>query len=112
MVRIKKAKKDSFFGVIESEFSSGKVIEGMVIRPAIQLLSFSSFVLAMFLLLFQNLKWGGSLIIFAFILNLESIYKSLTDKLSIYRTLNLWFKIIMFSSEIILFNYIIIKFLY
>ncbi len=109
MVRLK---KKNFLGISEKEFSSVNILEGMIIRPAIFMVSFISFVLAMFLLIFNDLKWSGSLIIFAFILNLETIYKSLTDKPSIYRTMNLIFKLTMFISEIILFNYVIIKFFY
>ena len=105
-------KKKRILGISEKEFSSKNILEGMIIRPAIFMVSFISFVLAMFLLIFNDLKWSGSLIIFAFILNLETIYKSLTDKPSIYRTMNLIFKLTMFISEIILFNYVIIKFFY
>ncbi len=105
MVRLKK--KKTFMGVIEEEFHNEHFIEGAIIRPAIQMLSFVSFIISMFLLLIGNLKWGGSLILFSFILNLESIYRSLTDKPSIYRTLNLGFKLVMFVAEVALFNYVL-----
>jgi len=97
-----------FIKKIQEDFSRENFIEGGIIRPFILMSSFVTFILAMFLIIIGNLKWGGSLIIFSFILNIYSIYESFKDKNSIFKTLNLVFKIILFVSEIILFNYILI----
>lgn len=100
------SKKEHSF---KEEFNQKNFVEGAIIRPAIQMLSFVTFIIAMFLLLIENYKWGGSMILFSFILNIESIYKSLTDEESIYRTMNLGFKLILFISEIFIFNYVLMK---
>lgn len=102
-----KNKEKHIFGMSDEDFSKENFIEGGIIRPAILMLSFITFIGAMFLLLLGNLKWGGSLILFSFVLNLYSIYTSLTDEPSIFRTLNLSFKIILFISEIIGFNWVL-----
>lgn len=100
--------KDFLFTEVKQEIKAGEALEGLVIRPAVLMVSFISFIFAMFFILLQNLKWGGSLIIFAFVLNIYSIYQSLSDNPSIFRTLNVIFKIVMFIAEIIVFNYILI----
>ena len=99
--------KKTFSEQIREDFSREHFIEGGLIRPIILLVSFSSFILAMFLLLLEEYKWGGSVIIFSFVLNIYSIYESLNDKDSIFKTLNLIFKITLFSFEIIVFNWLI-----
>ena len=103
----KKNKEKHIFGMSDEDFSRENFIEGGIIRPGVLMLAFISFIGAMFLLLIGNLKWGGSLIIFSFILSLYSIYQSFTDEESIFRTLNLGFKFVLFISEIIAFNYIL-----
>jgi len=102
--KIKKIKKH--LGLKDKDFSKDNFLEGAIIRPLIQITSFAAFIFAMFLLLIDNYKWGGSLIMFSFVLNLSSIYKSLMDKPSIYRTMNLAFKLILIIAEIVAFNYI------
>lgn len=102
-----KNKEKHIFGMSDEDFSKENFIEGGIIRPAILMLSFITFIGAMFLLLIGNLKWGGSLIIFSFILNLYSIYESFTDVSSIFRTLNIGFKLVLFISEIMAFNWLL-----
>jgi len=112
--KIKKL-KSKLFKFTKDDFSKENFIEGGIIRPAILMLAFLIFILAMFLLLLgakgdlTAMKWGGSMIIISFILNLEAIYLSLTDKPSIFRTLNLGFKIVLFIAEIYIFNWILIE---
>lgn len=97
------------------DFSRENVIEGGVIRPILLMGAFVTFLLGMFLLLLgaqgnsAALKWGGSAIIFSFILNLQSIYVSLTDEPSFFRTMNLGFKLVLFLSEIMAFNYVLVS---
>jgi hypothetical protein len=95
------------FNINSKEFTRENLIESIFIRPFIQMLSFATFIIAMFLLVIENYEWGGSLIIFSFILNMSSIYKSLCDEPSIYRTLNLTFKLVLFTAEVIAFSYLI-----
>lgn len=104
-----KNKEKTFLGLNKEELSRDNFIEGAIIRPAIQMLAFVSFIIAVFLLLIENYKWGGSMIVFSFVLNIESLYKSLKDKPSIYRSMNLGFKLIMFLAEIVIFDYILMK---
>lgn len=106
MKKITKEKKNAF-SFRKEDFSRENFIEGGIIRPAILMISFVTFIIAMFLLLIGNLKWGGSLIIFSFIFNLYSIYTSFTDDPSIFRTMNLVFKLILFGAEIVFFNYLL-----
>jgi hypothetical protein len=107
----KKLMSKKTFHFSKEDFSRENIIEGGVIRPLILMGAFFSFLGAMFLLLLgargevTYLKWGGSLLIFSFILNLQSIYSSLTDEPSIFRTMNLIFKITLFLAEIIVFNW-------
>ena len=103
----KKNKEKHIFGMSDEDFSKENFIEGGIIRPAVLMLAFISFIGAMFLLLIGNLKWGGSLIIFSFIVNLYSIYQSFTDENSIFKTLNIAFKLVLFISEIIAFNWVL-----
>lgn len=103
----KKNKEKHIFGMTDEDFSRENFIEGGIIRPAILMLAFITFIGSMFLLLIGNLKWGGSLIIFSFILNLYSIYESFTDVSSIFRTLNIAFKMILFISEVMAFNWLL-----
>lgn len=102
-----KVKKISRFKINKKEFSRENLIEGGLIRPAILMISFFAFILSMFLILIGDLKWGGSGIIFSFILNLYSIYESLKDEPSIFKKMNLGFKFTLFLSEIIAFNWIL-----
>lgn len=104
----KKGTKGKLFKFSKEDFSKENFVEGAVIRPAIMMVSFFVFVGALFLLLLGNVKWGGSLIVFSFILNLDSIYKSLLDEASIYRTMNLLFKLVLFVIEIVAFNYVLL----
>ncbi len=113
MNKTKIRSKDSrIFKFTKEDFSKKNFIEGGIIRPSILLSAFLLFVIAVFLLLLQNYKWGGSFIIFSFFLNLSAIYISLTDEDSIFRTMNLLFKIVLFISEIVIFNWLITKILY
>ena len=110
----KESKKSNSFHFTSEDFSKENVIEGGVIRPIILMISFVTFLLGMFLLLGSQLnpeflKWGGSAILFSFILNLYSIYLSLVDKASFFRTMNLIFKLVLFVSEIIAFNYVLVS---
>lgn len=115
MKRIKKIKKSTsihksyLFGLTEKDFTKENFIEGAIIRPSILLGAFTTFILGMFLLLIQSYKWGGSLIIFSFTLNLYAIYESLKDEDTIYRTLNVGFKLILFLSEIMAFNWLLLQ---
>ncbi|MDA3856111.1 MAG: hypothetical protein PF569_07680 [Candidatus Woesearchaeota archaeon] len=112
----KKIEKKSkhVFGMTDADFSKENFIEGGVIRPLILMSAFFSFIIAMFLLLLgakdmdlNMLKWGGSLIIFSFVLNLYSIYESLKDKPSIFKNMNLGFKFTLFLIEVVAFNWIL-----
>ncbi|MCA9495340.1 MAG: hypothetical protein KC589_00200 [Nanoarchaeota archaeon] len=112
-VKVKEA-KTHILGLNEEDFSRENFIEGGLIRPAILMVSFVAFIVAMFLILLgasnsnpTAMKWGGSLVIFSFIFNLNSIYQSLTDKLSIYRSMNLGFKFVLFASEVVAFNWVL-----
>jgi len=112
---VKKKSKKYFMGMTEGDFSRENMIEGGIIRPAVLMVSFLTFVVSLFLLLFSfksgvqatYLKWGGSGIIFSFILNLFSIYQSLEDKPSIFKKMNLGFKLVLFLGEIIAFNWVL-----
>lgn len=107
-------KKREGFSFKDADFSKENIIEGGVIRPGILMISFATFIGSMFLLLLGSQgnetaqKWGGSLIIFSFVLIMQSIYTSLTDEPSIFRTLNLGFKIVLFAAEIMAFNYLLL----
>lgn len=106
---VKKSNKESkIFSFSDKDFSKENFLEGAIIRPAIMIVSFFSFIGALFLLILGNILWGGSLIVFSFVLNLDSIYKSLLDESSIYRTMNLFFKLALFVVEIIAFNYVLL----
>ncbi|MCA9459373.1 MAG: hypothetical protein KC550_02380 [Nanoarchaeota archaeon] len=109
-----KNQKKHILGFSDEDFSRENFIEGGLIRPAILMTSFIAFVVAMFLILLgasnsntTAMKWGGSLVIFSFIFNLNSIYNSLTDSLSIYRSMNLGFKFVLFASEVVAFNWVL-----
>lgn len=104
----KKSTERKLFKFEKEDFSRENFVEGAVIRPAIMMISFFVFIGALFLLLIGNVKWGGSLIVFSFVLNLNSIYKSLLDEASIYRTMNLAFKLVLFVVEIVAFNYVLL----
>ena len=76
--------------------------------------AFFSFVIALLLLVFgiqlenyDYIKWGGSFIIFSFIFNMYSIYESLKDEPSIFKTLNLIFKITLLILEIFVIGWVI-----
>jgi hypothetical protein len=109
----KKHKADNWFvdlfHIDSKELTKENLIESVVIRPFIQMTSFFTFIAGLFFLAIQNFKWAGSLIIFSFVLTVFSIYKSLTDEESIYRTLNLIFKLTLFLVEIIAFNLLLLK---
>ena len=102
-IMIKKKIKKHFFKMTDEDFSRENLIEGGLIRPVILMTSFFTFLLAMFLLLMRNYKWGGSLIVFSFVFTLYSIYQSLKDKSSIFKRMNLAFKFILFLFEIVIF---------
>ncbi len=107
-------KSNSFFLGLKfskDDFSKENLIEGGIMRPALLMIAFATFIGAMFLLLIGNLKWGGSFIIFSFILNLYAIYISLIDKPSAFRTLNLGFKLLLFLSEVMAFNWVLMNIL-
>lgn len=104
----KTSKKDFLFAEIKKDIKDEEVLEGLLIRPAILMTSFITFVIAMFMLLVGNFKWGGSLIIFSFVLNIYTIYQSLSDEKSIFRTLNLVFKLVFFIAEIVAFNWLLL----
>lgn len=103
--------KEAIFGMIRKDINSENFLEGAIIRPAVLMLSFAAFIAAMFLLLVGNLKWGGSLIILSFVLNMYAIYESLTDEASIFRTLNIAFKLMLFLAEVAAFNWVLVNFL-
>lgn len=117
MVRAKKKVKKYFLGMTQEDFSKENLITGGLIRPAILMTSFLTFVGALLLVVFSvkadpiteanYLRWGGSGIIFAFILNLYSIYDSLGDKPSIFKNLNLVFKLSLFFLEVFLMGYVL-----
>ena len=79
MKKIKKiSRKDSIhrgyiFGLTEKDFTREKFVEGAFIRPLILMLAFTIFIISMFLLLIGNYKWGGSGIIFSFIMKYTNI---------------------------------------
>ncbi|NQZ84204.1 MAG: hypothetical protein HRU03_00660 [Nanoarchaeales archaeon] len=99
------------FGLSEKDFTKENFIEGAIIRPSMLLAALVSFILGMFLLLIDNYKWGGSLIVFSFIINIYALFQSFGDEDSIYRTLNIGFKLVLFLSEIMAFNYVLINIL-
>ena len=105
-------KHDTMFSA--EDFTRANFVQGGLVRPGLLLLAFSTFVAAMFLLLLgaqgslEALKWGGSLIIFSFVINLYGIYLTLMDKPSFFRSMNLGFKLVMFIGEIIAFNWVLI----
>ncbi len=109
----KKKETRKGFSFTKEDFSKKNIIEGGVVRPVILLLAFSLFILAMFFVLLGvqgatwGLKWGGSLVIFSFILNMYAVYLSLCDEPSIFRTLNLIFKLVLFAAEIVALNFVI-----
>mgnify|MGYP001810160138 CR=1 FL=1 len=102
-----KEEKKKFMGMSEKDFSKENFIEGGVIRPAILMLSFVSFLIAMYLLLIGNLKWGGSAILFSFILNMYSIYQSIGYNPSDFKKMNFEFKFTLYIVEIIMFNWVL-----
>lgn len=104
--KIKKV-KNFLFNISEDEFTREKMIEGAFIRPSIMFIAFFTFVIAIFMLLANQLKWGGSLIIASFVLNLYSIYQSLSDNKSFYKNMNLIFKFTLFLFEIVAFNWLL-----
>ena len=102
------------FEFIEADFSKENFLEGALLRPAVLLISFISFLVGVFLMLLgvpsrgeELLMWGGSAVIFAFVLNIQSIYFSLNDEPSYFRTMNLVFKLILFIAEIVAFNFLL-----
>lgn len=115
MTKAKKSKK-FFLGMTEEDFSRENLIKGGFIRPLILMVSFLTFVLSMLAVVFSvkadavsqanYLRWGGSGIIFAFVLNLYSIYQTLGDKPSIFKNLNLIFKLALFALEVFLMGYV------
>lgn len=111
MVHTKKHKK-RFLGMQDDDFSNENFLEGGIIRPAILTLSTISFAVAAVLLAYNNLRWGGSAIIFSFVLIMYSIYQSLGDKPSKFRTLNIGFKVSLFIIEVAAFNWILSRILY
>jgi hypothetical protein len=54
------------------------------------------------------MKWGGSFLIFSFILTAYSIFTSLQDEHSIFRNLNVAFKVTLFVFEVSIFHQIIL----
>lgn len=106
MKKISKQKKNKL-SFRKEEFTQENIIEGGLIRPLLLLGSLVTFIVAMFLMLFGNLKWGGSLIIISFIFTLYSIYLSFTDDDSVFRTMNLILKFTLFTSQVLLFNYLL-----
>jgi hypothetical protein len=117
MKHIKKIKKSNtteqkyLFGLTEKDFTKENFIEGAIIRPSMLLAALVSFILGMFLLLIDNYKWGGSLILFSFIINVSALYQSFGDEDTIFRTLNIGFKLILFLSEVMAFNWTLINIL-
>lgn len=115
MAKSKKGKK-YFLGMTSKDFSRENMIEGGLVRPLILLLSFLTFVISMLFVVFSvkadpitqanYLRWGGSGIIFAFVLNLYSIYETLGDKPSIFKNMNLIFKLALFTLEVFLMGYV------
>jgi hypothetical protein len=114
ITKIKKSKTTEqkyLFGLSEKNFTKENFIEGAIIRPSLLLGALTSFILGMFMLLIDNYKWGGSLILFSFILNIFALYRSFGDDDSIFKTLNIGFKLILFLSEIMAFNWVLINIL-
>jgi hypothetical protein len=105
----KKKEETTFLGLNKEELTKKNFVEGAIIRPAIQMLAFVTFIIGIFFILIQNYQWGGSMIIFSFVLNLGSIYKSLSDEASIFRSMNLGFKLVMFLAEVMIFNFILLN---
>lgn len=102
-----KSSEKFLFGMNREDFNKENFFEGAIIRPGVLMLAFVAFIFAMFFLLSNNYKWGGSLIIFSFVLNLYAIYQSLTDEESIFRNMNIVFKLVLFIFEIIAFNWLL-----
>lgn len=109
IAKTKEINQRYIFGLTDKDFTRENFIEGAIIRPSLLMLAFISFICGMFLLLIGNLKWGGSLIIFSFIINLYTIYLSLQDEVSVYRTLNIGFKLVLFLAEIASFNWVLLQ---
>ncbi len=96
------------------DFSKENIIQGGFIRPGILILSFLSFLGGMIFFIkslqgsFEAMKWAGSLLIFSFILTAQSIYTSLKDEHTIFRTLNVGFKMVLFVFEISIFHQVLL----
>lgn len=94
----------------KEDFTKENLIKGAFIRPGILTLSFLTFVggLVLFIEALQGsleaMKWAGSLLIFSFILTAQSIYTSLRDEHSVFRTYNVGFKVVLFVFEISIFH--------
>ena len=99
---------------IKSDFTRENIIKGGLIRPGILVISFLSFIggITLFFDALQGslnaMKWAGSLLIFSFILTAYSIFTSLQDEHSIFRTLNVAFKVTLFVFEISIFHQLIL----
>lgn len=110
-----KVDRKHFYSFTKEDFSRENFIEGGVIRPALLMAAFTAFMIAMFLLLLglqgniEGFKWGGSLIIFSFILNLYGIYLSFQDHPSFFKNMNIVFKLTLFVGEIVAFNWVLAK---
>lgn len=109
IAKTKEINQRYIFGLTDKDFTRENFIEGALIRPSLLMIAFIAFISSMFLLLIGNLKWGGSLIIFSFIINLYTIFLSLQDEPSVYRTLNIGFKLVLFLSEIAAFNWVLLQ---
>jgi len=101
------SKYEHLISKIKLDIKNKKFIEGIFLRPFVTLSGVLLFFTAIYLIIIGELKWGGSLIIMSFLINLSSIYDSLIDKTSIYRNLNLNFKFFMLIFEVAAFNYIL-----
>jgi hypothetical protein len=107
-----KEKPRKFF--VKEDFSKENLIQGGLIRPGILVLSFLSFMAGIILFIdalqgsLNAMKWAGSLMIFSFILTAYSIYTSLQDEHSVFRNLNVGFKVTLFVFEISIFHQIML----
>lgn len=108
----KSKKKQVLLDGIQKDLSDGSFFRGAIVRPTILTVSFLAFVASLFLVIAGDLRWGGSLVVFSFVLTLYSIYESLTDELSVFRNLNLIFKIALFVAEIVVFNWVLALVIY
>lgn len=80
----------------EIEISNKNILDTITL-----IISFFTFLYAIYLILINDLKWGASLLIISFIFGIYSVYESLKDNSETFRRLNIILKIILFTFEFV-----------